>query len=385
MERQYAIRGTASPSPDPARFDYIDSLRGLAIAGVITTHSLILFPDLPWLVRQLGGLGSHGVHLFFVASALTLMVSWSSRRDGALSFYTRRAFRIVPMFYLATMLYLLLGSVLERPFWADGAIDFRAVLLTLLMINGWVPDAINSVVPGGWTISVEMTFYVIFPLLAVLITTPLRAAIFVALALVIAAAANMSIPILYPGIDTSALKFFSYYWLPNSLPSFAIGVLAFSLLSRAPRGRWAASCLLLCAGLAAAFVMLGPLPYSSSFAQPIARGTMIAAAGMLLVLSFHRVPNGLFVNRIMSALGRVSYSAYLIHWLVVEALLRTVGAVHAGPRLSCLIWPCAVLMIVATTGMLASASYRYIERPAIRAGSRFARQLPRRRIVAPSV
>jgi peptidoglycan/LPS O-acetylase OafA/YrhL len=263
MERRFVILKAASLSPDPKRIDYIDSLRGLAIAGVIATHSLILFPDLPWLVRQLGGLGSHGVHLFFVASALTLMVSWSSRRDGVLSFYTRRAFRIVPMFYLATMLYMLLGSVLESPFWADGTIDFRAILLTLLFSNGWFPAAINAVVPGGWTISVEMTFYVIFPLLATLITTPLRAAIFVVLALLIAATANMSIPVLYPGSEASALKFFSYYWLPNSLPSFAVGFLAYSLLNRAPRGRWAASCLLLCAGLAAAFVMLGPLPYSS--------------------------------------------------------------------------------------------------------------------------
>jgi peptidoglycan/LPS O-acetylase OafA/YrhL len=73
---------------------------------VIAVHSSQYFDDLPIGVRALADQGARGVQLFFVASAMTLCMSWHSRNDGALPFYIRRFFRIAPMYYLSIPLFL---------------------------------------------------------------------------------------------------------------------------------------------------------------------------------------------------------------------------------------------------------------------------------------
>ena len=70
---------------DTRHLDYIDALRGYAILGVVAVHASIAVPDLEWPLRFLAEQGARGVQLFFVVSALTLMLSWHARDDGELS------------------------------------------------------------------------------------------------------------------------------------------------------------------------------------------------------------------------------------------------------------------------------------------------------------
>jgi peptidoglycan/LPS O-acetylase OafA/YrhL len=60
-------------------YDYIDTLRGLAIMGVVFIHvSQVINPthEITTLIAESGSLG---VQLFFVASAITLFLSLESR------------------------------------------------------------------------------------------------------------------------------------------------------------------------------------------------------------------------------------------------------------------------------------------------------------------
>ena len=57
-------------------------VRGYAILLVITCHETYWFPELPYPVHRVTVLGWHGVQLFFLASAVTLMMSWQYRRPG---------------------------------------------------------------------------------------------------------------------------------------------------------------------------------------------------------------------------------------------------------------------------------------------------------------
>src|ERR1700752_554732 len=88
-------------SNSPRHFDYIDALRGYAILMVIVVHTSQLFPDIPDSLAKILGQGARGVQLFFVTSALTLSMSWVARNESAADFFTRRIFRIVPMFWIA--------------------------------------------------------------------------------------------------------------------------------------------------------------------------------------------------------------------------------------------------------------------------------------------
>src|SRR3954449_11320868 len=93
-------------SPDQ---EYINSLRGWAILLVIGCHVGGCFPEMPYPIKKLTNFGWHGVQLFFIASALTLIMSWH-RTDAAfcsksIKFLIRRYFRIAPMYYFGVILY----------------------------------------------------------------------------------------------------------------------------------------------------------------------------------------------------------------------------------------------------------------------------------------
>ena len=91
-------------------YNFIDALRGYAILAVMAVHAAQAMPTWEGTVRQLVGQGARGVQLFFVASALTLAMSWNARNDGVLPFYTRRIFRIAPMFWLGIVFFVWLNG-----------------------------------------------------------------------------------------------------------------------------------------------------------------------------------------------------------------------------------------------------------------------------------
>src|SRR5258708_5480123 len=62
--------------------------------------------------------------------------------------------------------YLLLHG-LNAYHWAPSGVGAKQIISSLIFVNGFWPDTINSVVPGGWSIVDEMTFYAFFPLLIV--------------------------------------------------------------------------------------------------------------------------------------------------------------------------------------------------------------------------
>jgi peptidoglycan/LPS O-acetylase OafA/YrhL len=164
-------------APEPPRYGYIDALRGIAITAVMASHLVNFFPDMSWHVFIVTQFGGHGVQLFFLVSALTLTMSWRVRHDGAVHFWVRRLFRIAPMFWLALVVY---GGMNAAGVWPTGGSDLRSLMLTFTFLHGWSISAINLVVPGGWTIGVEMSFYAIFPFVVTRVTSLWRAVALVA-------------------------------------------------------------------------------------------------------------------------------------------------------------------------------------------------------------
>ena len=148
-----------------ARLKSLDLLRGLAICGVIAVHSVIAFPTGSAAVDSYLGLGRFGVQLFFLISAFTMCHMWELRRgeeSPVKKFYIRRLFRIAPLFWVFIPIYLYMNGV-GPGYYAPDGIGVVEVVLTAALLHGLWPSSINSVVPGGWSIAVEVTFYIIFP------------------------------------------------------------------------------------------------------------------------------------------------------------------------------------------------------------------------------
>ena len=143
---------------------YLDGLRGVAILAVLLIHSEQLIHGLSQPARDLAFYGVRGVQLFFIVSGLTLTMNYVGRPFHLVNFAARRFFRIAPMFYAGILLYLLLNWLTEMPLPTDSATPLD-VAATILFLHGWLPSAINTVVPGGWSIAAEAMFYVAFPAL----------------------------------------------------------------------------------------------------------------------------------------------------------------------------------------------------------------------------
>ena len=151
------------------RLRWIDALRGYAIIAVIGAHLGYI------------GNGARGVQLFFLASAIALLHSWHGRKDGAVAFYIRRAFRITPAFWVAILAFALLLAI------GGHAPTVGQVISTAFFSTWAIPTWHNSVVPGSWSIMVEVLFYVAFPLLAATVDNFGRSVIALALSIVIGA------------------------------------------------------------------------------------------------------------------------------------------------------------------------------------------------------
>ena len=150
-----------------SRNNTFDLLRGMAILCVIGVHTVQTFPTQFNCFDRILELGRFGVQLFFFVSALTMCYMWSLRNGEAHQvgkFYIRRFLRIAPLFWIAIPAYLWFNRV-DGNYWIHESISLHQIILTATFLHGFLPDSINSIVPGGWSIAVEMTFYLIFPLL----------------------------------------------------------------------------------------------------------------------------------------------------------------------------------------------------------------------------
>jgi peptidoglycan/LPS O-acetylase OafA/YrhL len=90
----------------------LDTIRGLAILGVLVYHGFYWARDLslytPWqrIFLSLTAVGQFGVNLFFVLSGFLItgiLLESRTRADYYERFYFRRALRILPAYYLTLL------------------------------------------------------------------------------------------------------------------------------------------------------------------------------------------------------------------------------------------------------------------------------------------
>ena len=374
------------------QLDFIDALRGVAIIGVLLSHAqrnVEIYQAMghparmsPWLSRY-AEQGARGVQLFFVISALTLFLSAGKRTSESepwLNFYVRRIFRIAPMFYLAFGVYCVAPVLLK----GQGFPPIATILGTLSFTNGWNPAWLlgaNDVVPGGWSIGVEMSFYIVFPLVFLALRNFPRALAALLLILVLDV---VTWPLLlrYAPIDDMELwARYVFVWLPNQLPIFLFGICAyFILFGRAGQltaffhegDRRHNACWFM---LAAAILLIVP----QWLADPRAV-FLYGAAFALLALCLYRQPYRWLVNRPLQHIGKISFSGYLTHFFMLQVARKFLAGIHAGNRLSPDLYFVATVVLALTgTVLVSSVTYRLVEVPGQALGKRLIQAMALRR------
>lgn len=354
-----------------SRFEYIDALRGWAILAVILVHVWIWTGADSDFLNRLSARGAYGVQLFYLISAYTLLLSFKHRRrQHSFSwgqYFARRFFRIAPLFYLAICLYGPMWQFVPR-YWMPEGINGWYLLSSLTFLHGWHPLWVNSIVPGGWSMAVEMTFYCLFPLLCLSVTTLRRAIIFVLVALIAGMiisdwAYHYYLPVV-PERFAYIVSNFAHIYMPSAqLCVFGLGFIVYFLFDdkryQSITGKAGDYGLFIGAALILFFVYWKP-PFLPEF---FVFGTVF----MLLLMGFSCSENRLLINPVINRIGRMSYSLYLAHFGVIYLLKKYLSdwLIHENKDLSLLLSFIAVVLI---SLLLSSISYALVEKPGIALG-----------------
>jgi len=157
----------------PARIDYIDAWRFLAVVMVIQSH-IFVYSGLkisfltPYL-DQLDRLGELGVLVFFVISGFVICSGLvaEKKRTGTIclsAFYLRRFYRIIPPLWLYLSCLLLLDAI--------DIVEIspqQALISASFLCNMPFPDGCSWFAGHTWTLAYEEQFYLVFPLLMLIV------------------------------------------------------------------------------------------------------------------------------------------------------------------------------------------------------------------------
>jgi VanZ family protein len=147
----------------------INGLRAIAALSVFFVHinqkyniegSFLFFDINRWLVN-----GNSGVTLFFLISGFLLSTPfWKNKISFTSSpnlteYFTRRMVRIVPAYYVCLMILIIASFI------TGGGADGGNILSHLTFSYNFSNDYIFSFNPPFWTLAVEVQFYLLLPLL----------------------------------------------------------------------------------------------------------------------------------------------------------------------------------------------------------------------------
>ena len=332
-----------SQPPRHAKIDNLQILRFLAAAAVLISHAADIamvrdaaFWRVPWTA---------GVDVFFVISGAImtiLTVDRFGRAGEARGFLVRRIVRIVPLYWLFTL--LMIATVLVLPGQVRHSQATPGSVISSLLFVPWTrPD--HSVVPilsQGWTLLYEAFFYLAFALALL----HRRGLAMLVGGLVLLAAAHVVIP---PRLVAP------YFWSNPIILEFVAGIGLGRLWLGGLRLGSAARCALAAASvlLFLASGTLGLAPLGRLFANGIPAAALAAA---FLFGDEHRSPNPLRWALIAS--GNASYALYLSHTFVINAVVLAIGTNSGG-------WPTLAIASVMAIAM-SFVVHGLIERPALR-------------------
>lgn len=338
------------PRTSRPRLHALDGLRGLAALAVVVLH-VWMYTDANFpapgrtdvLDRVIGELRI-AVELFFVLSGFLLAQPWIRGRAPSLGRYALRRFaRIAPAYWAAVLGTLLLihGSGHGRD------IDLHDLPKFMLFVANIFPETRNQLDPPLWSLHIEVSFYVVLPLIGLALLRAKRQWL-VCVALIVAGLAYTTIGTIHAWPPEAT------WTLPSYLGAFAAGILAATVEPQ----RGLTPFIFVLAGTVA---VVGNAVWHSGGGTGVAGHAIADLPGSLgfaaIVWGIAARPGRLLSSPPLRVLGTLSFGVYLWHMPVMYAL-------QLHDRFPERFLP-AIAWVLPFTFALATLSWFLIEKPVI--------------------
>ena len=335
----------------------IDGLRALAVIMVLAYHLKMPFAKS----------GLLGVTVFFVISGylITGILINEIKESGGVdlkNFWLRRIRRLLPAVLSMAVVMIFVSAVVNRVVFTKGCND---LLSAVFGYNNWwqifrkVSYFENAGAPSPfthcWSLAIETQFYLIYPILLILLSKARnRGKVFAAVTAVLAMISVVLMGVLYsPDGDPSRV----YYGTDTRAFSLLIGALAaiqkeYHIIKVKLQGKlWAVI------GSISVLILIGMMMLISSYSSFLYYGgqaivSVLVAFVVYAVTVSRSLLNIILGSSILKWIGDRSYSIYLWHYPIIVLM-------SGGKRAA---WWIVILEVVLSVGF-AELSYRFIETP----------------------
>lgn len=337
-DQQHPDQIAAVQSPPRLHLPMLDGIRGLAAIYVAMYHALgytgyldSLQTQSPSvfarLLAEIISYGFYAVPIFIVVSGFSLMLPLVQRDTehipgGIGAFISRRAWRILPSYYVALLLSLLLIAfipVLQSPShtaWDNKIpLSFEAILAHVLLLHNLHPEWLFKISGPLWSIVIEWQIYFLFPLLLLPILRRSNMLVMVLSALLIGLLPHYLLPEAY-SIDYSHPWFLGLFALGAAGAAIAVSERpSYRAIRERVPWRWL-SPLLILAFLAGLILARHWLRWNPHIAETLIGLVVAVVLIQYTTDSRHQRqswPQRFLESRPLLLLGAFSYSIYLVH------------------------------------------------------------------------
>lgn len=325
----------------------VQVLRGLAALLVVLFHAQSVCPGLVGSssasAAVMGRFGSYGVDLFFVLSGF--IIRYAEPADGyePRAFLWRRVCRVLPVYWLLTLVAVALGFVFVRTS-GTPAPDLLLAAKSLGFVS--FSTGRQPLLYVGWSLEFEMFFYLATAAFLVASRSPWRA-VTVGFSLLSALGSALVLA------HVEALRELREFFLDPLLLEFALGVLLGHAFRTRALDRVAAF------AVALGFVATLVARWDSYGGRVVVAGL---PAALLLWIALVGERRGSFrAPRALVELGDASYSIYLLQVFTLSAFAKAGRFVFGTTNAD-------LLVVFATLGtvLAAWAFHRLVEAPLVR-------------------
>lgn len=274
--------------------------------------------------------GVAGVDLFFVISGFVIVSSQLSKPRTPWAFMRNRIRRIVPLYWVLTVLAALLivaSSSLGIPV-EGGPVDIASFLSSLFFVSGPMGYP-YPVLYQGWTLEYEMLFYVLFA------STLFQRRIWITIT---STALAIVLIVVFTPVSNRLIEF---------VLGMAIAVLT-NFLPAPPR--W----------LSAGILIVGAIVFFSTSQFPGVLPTWLEWGIPSALIVFGAVNVAQLGGGLITELGGASYAVYLVQWFAIPVLLLVMSAFGTPSIWGFVMWAVLIVLVTEFAGILFT---RFVDKP----------------------